>query len=358
MGSLLLDASAASASPTSVADVVEWFGAMQAQDYASGLWSLGARLPQLTRSDVVADLEGGQAVRTWPMRGTLHLVPAADAEWMVRLMGSRTLALARRRHDQLGLDAAALSRAADVLGEALRGTRLTRAQCLAALEEHGIDTSSQRGYHLLWFAAQVGVTCVTPNTGSEQTFARLDEWAPKPNRPDRDEALATMARWFVRSHGPVPVKDFAGWTGLTMADTRAGLGSLGPSVVDVTVDGAPMVVDGDAVQSVPAGAITAGDVWRVLPGFDEYLLGYKNRSLMLTPEQMEAVVPGRNGVFQATIVRNGQVVGLWKRRETATRARVTVTPLTSWPPAWADAVREEFASYERYLERPVRLDGV
>ncbi len=358
MRNLLLDPPPDVPAPSSVGDVVDWFGAMQAQDYASGLWSLGVRLPTLTRTDVVAALEDGQAIRTWPMRGTLHWVPAADAGWMVRLMGPRALARAQRRHEQLGLDPDDLSRAADVLGEALRGRRLTRAECLAALARAGFDTSSQRGYHLLWYAAQVGVACVTPNVGRQQTFALLDDWAPRPRRPDRDEALATMAWWFVRSHGPVAVTDLAGWTGLTMADARTGLHALGPEVVDVRAEGIPMVVSRASLEALDAEPPRVVDAWRVLPGFDEYLLGYKDRSLMLTPEQMQAVIPGRNGVFQATVVRDGRVVGLWKRRETAARAVVTVTPLTAWDEAWVAAASAEFARYGRYLERPVRVDGL
>ena len=91
MTSLLLRAHP-SAKPDTVAGVVEWFGAMQAQDMASALWSLGVRLPGFTLADVNAALERREAIRTWPMRGTVHLVPPADARWMLDLMGVRALA--------------------------------------------------------------------------------------------------------------------------------------------------------------------------------------------------------------------------------------------------------------------------
>ncbi len=82
--------------PKGVAGVVEWFGAMQAQDHASGMWSLGARLPSLTTADVHAALERREALRTWPMRGTVHLVPPRDAHWMLELMGVRRAGRAGR----------------------------------------------------------------------------------------------------------------------------------------------------------------------------------------------------------------------------------------------------------------------
>ncbi|MET7749757.1 winged helix DNA-binding domain-containing protein [Micromonospora sp. NPDC005367] len=197
--------------PSTVAEVVEWFGAMQAQDLSSGLWSLGARLPARTLLDVQAALERREALRTWPMRGTVHLVPARDARWMLELTGIRALPGAASRRATLGLDPTDADRAVEVLGGALAGGgRLTRAQCLAELNAAGIGTDGQRGYHLLWYASVRGVTCLAPNVGTEQTFALLDEWAPDPLRPERDEALAILTRRYVRSHGPVTAREFAG----------------------------------------------------------------------------------------------------------------------------------------------------
>src|SRR4051812_40203863 len=147
--------------PGSVAGVVEWFGAMQAQDAASGLWSLGVRLPGRTQDDVRAALERREALRTWPMRGTVHLVPPRDARWMLAVTGVRALSGVANRWAQLGLTETDADRAADVLGEALAdGGRLTRAECLATLRAAGLDTTGQRGYHMLWYASQRGVTCI------------------------------------------------------------------------------------------------------------------------------------------------------------------------------------------------------
>lgn len=232
------------ARPGGVADVVGWFGAMQAQDLASGMWSLGARLPALSHADVHAGLERREALRTWPMRGTVHLVPPRDARWMLELTGVRSLASAATRRTQLGLTETDADRAVDVLGAALAGGgRLTRARCLAALAAAGIDTGDQRGYHLLWYASVRGVTCLAPNVGTEQTFALLDEWAPDPHRPERDESLATLARRYVRGHGPVTAREFAGWTGLTLTDARRGFAAAGDALTVVRVDGEEALVD-------------------------------------------------------------------------------------------------------------------
>ena len=337
----------------SVAAVVTWFGAMQAQDYVSGLWSLGARLPAMTRAEVEAALERREAVRTWPMRGTIHLVPAADARWMVEVLGARALAGAARRRAHLGLDEATAERAVDVLGTALAGGgRLTRAECLAALTEAGIPADGQRGYHLLRFASQRGVTCMAPNRGTEQTFVLLDEWVGCSNRPSRDEALATIATRYVRSHGPVPRSDLAGWTGLTLADTAAAVAAAGDALTTVEVDGVAMLVASEALAEDPP---SLPDTVLALPGFDEYLLGYKNRTLMVDPAHAQAIIPGGSGVFQATIVRAGRVIGTWTRSSSTARTIVTVVALKPLRSRDRREVEAAFERYAHFVDTPVEV---
>ncbi|MEH0935298.1 winged helix DNA-binding domain-containing protein [Micromonospora psammae] len=337
--------------PTDVAGVVEWFGAMQAQDAASAMWSLGVRLPGRTLADVRAALERREVLRTWPMRGTVHLVPARDAHWMLAVTGVRALAGAAARRAVLGLSEADADRAADVLGAALAGGgRLTRAECLEALAAAGIDTTGQRGYHLLWYASQRGVTCIAPHVGTEQTFALLDEWAPEPHRPERDEALGVLARRYFRGHGPTTRQDFAGWTGLTAADAKRGIAVAGADLAAVGVDGVEAYLD-PALLDAPR---TPRDDVLALPGFDEYLLGFKDRTLMLDPAHGRAVVPGGNGVFQSTVVRGGRVVGTWKRTIGRTAVTVTVRPLAAFDADVRARVETALGGYARFLDLPLR----
>ncbi|MET7834614.1 winged helix DNA-binding domain-containing protein [Micromonospora sediminicola] len=334
-----------------VADVVEWFGAMQAQDAASGLWSLGARLPGRTQDDVRAALERREALRTWPMRGTVHLVPARDAHWMLAVTGVRALATVAGRWRQLGLTVADGDQAGDVLGEALSGGgRLSRTDCLAALRDAGLDTTGQRGYHLLWYASQRGITCIAPHVGAEQTFVLLDEWVPDPHRPERDEALAMLAHRYVRGHGPVTRHELARWSGLTVTDATRALALAGDRLAPVEVDGEAAVVDA-ALLDAPR---TPVDDVHTLPGFDEYLLGFKDRSLMLDPAHADAVVPGNNGMFQSTVVRDGRVVGTWKRTLGKSAVTVTVRQLVPFDVALRARVDAALAGYARFLGLELR----
>ncbi len=133
------------------------------------------------------------------------------------------------------------------------GQRLTRAQCIAALQDAGVDASGQLGYHLLWYASQRGVTCIAPNIGNEQTFVLLDDWVPDPHRLGRDEALATITLRYFQSHGPASRKDFAGWTGLSMAEVKQGLALVADLIVRVDVDGAEMYVARQLLEGFSSG---------------------------------------------------------------------------------------------------------
>jgi hypothetical protein len=283
------------------------------------------------------------------MRGTVHLVPSADAHWMLDLMGVRALAGAAARRATIGLDEATADRGVEVLAESLSGgKRLTRAACLAALTAGGVAISGQWGYHLLWYASQRGVICIAPHLGKEQTFVLLDEWVPKPNRPDRDEALGLITLRYFRGHGPTTRKDFAGWTGLTMTDVKKGIAVAGDELTAVRVDGVEMIADPALLDMPPAPV----DDWHTLPGFDEYLLGFKDRTLMLDDAHKQAIIPGNNGMFQATIVHAGRVVGTWKRtlgKKAVTIDAIALVPLR--PAARAKAERS-FAGYAAYLGLP------
>jgi hypothetical protein len=363
MMSLLLRARPPGAgdAPADVAGVVTWFGAMQAQDNASAMWSLGARLPGLTLTGVQEALERREAIRTWPMRGTVHLVPPRDARWMLDLMGVRALAGAAKRREFLGLTGEMADRAVDVLGAALAGGgRMTRAQCVAALNDGGVTTAGQLSYHLLWYASQRGVTCIAPHVGKEQTFVLLDEWVPDPHRPERDEALGIMALRYFRSHGPTTRQDFAGWMGMPVGDARTGIAAAGDALAAVSVDGVEAYVERALLEACSPTRSQperrkAVD-WLALSGFDEYLLGYKDRSLMVDDAHKDAIIPGGNGVFQSTVVRGGRVVGTWKRTTGKTRTTVAVHPLVELSTRERSKAEAAFTPYAKFIAQPVQVN--
>ncbi len=304
-------------------EVVRWMGAMQAQDYQQALWAIGARMQHGVIADVEQAVASGTILRTWPMRGTIHFVPAEDARWMLKLSAPRMIAKDARRLEQLDLDETIMQRCKEIFHDALKGgRRLTRSEMTTLLEDEGIAAGSQRGYHILWYTSQTGDICIGPMQDKQQTFALLDEWAPDSRVLSRADALAELASRYFTSHGPATVHDFAWWAGLPVADARAGLAAARPALSSFTSDGKEYWATADAPGDQEL------DEAYLLPGFDEYLLGYKDRSAVLPIEYAPRIVPGGNGVFQPTIVVAGQVVGTWKRKLTKRSLSITLTPFT------------------------------
>jgi hypothetical protein len=305
--------------------VVRWLGAMQAQDYGQAVWAVGLRTRSATLADVEQAIADRKIVRTWPMRGTIHFVPAQDAKWMVLLSAKRRMADDRRRQEQLGLDEHTLERGRQLFYDALNGGRqLTRSEMLALLENAGVSSAEQRGYHILWFAALSGLICMGPMEGKQQTFVLLDEWAQDARDFPREEALAELAKRYFTSHGPATLNDFAWWTGLTKTEARAGINAARPELISKTVDGKEYWLSGSTGEAPKSDT---EDIY-LLPGFDEYLLGYTDRSAALATEHAGKVVPGGNGVFRPVIVVNGKITGTWQRAVKKNAVEITLSPFT------------------------------
>lgn len=362
MVSMLL-ATGSLAEPTDSLDparVVRWFGAMQSQDLASGLYSLGVRLPGWTRRQVLNSISDGSVLRTWPQRGTIHWVAAQDVRWYLDLCGSRALRGAARRRDRLGLSETDAQRAVTLLTEVLaEQSPRSRAELLEHLQRAGIDTAGQRGYHLLWFAAQSGAICLGPMLGSQQSFALLSDWAPAHDPRAREEALADLTLRYFRSHGPTTRQDFAGWTGLTQTDAKTGIRLMQDQLASVQVGQTQMWCSVDLPdRAADPDKITAGanQGELALPAFDEFMLGYKNRAIALPASYADRIIPGGNGMFQPTLVSDGRVVGTWKRKELKTKVRVFAHPFEPLSPTVQDSLGRSLQQFADYLELPLELE--
>jgi hypothetical protein len=286
--------------------------AAQGQDHPGSLISVALRTAARSRAEVTGALDRGEVVRSWPMRGTLHLTAAEDLPWMLDLLGERALAGVAKRRAALGLGDDDVARACAAVAAALSGgRRLTRAELLAAIEAGGVAVTGQRGYHLLWFAAQTGHSCLGPTADGEQLFVSLAEWVPAPRRLDREEALAELAARFFAGHGPATVHDLARWSGLTVRDARAGLAAARPQLGSLTVEGTAHFLDPTVPDRLAACREEARGTF-LLPGFDEFVLGYGDRSAVLDPAFATRIVPGGNGMFLPTVVVDGRVVGTWR----------------------------------------------
>jgi len=320
--------------PARAEDVVRWFGAVQAQDYRGALWAIGQRTEAATEASVEAAIAARAIVRTWPLRGTLHLVAADDVRWMLRWFTPRVVTRGAARYRQLGLDAAGFARAGRVLEAALQGGHQhTRPELYAILERAGIATTGERGLHVLGYLAMHGVLCLAAHRGKQPTFALLDEWIPTSRMLARDEALGELARRYLTSHGPATGDDFAWWAGIGLGEARRAIDLAGP------------------VRAGPRPRASTSAL--LLPPYDEYTVAYRDRSAFLDPALAERT---RNGIFAPVVVLDGRIAGTWKR--TATAKQVVVgAELVAAPAATARRLLERtVARYGRFLGRAATLE--
>jgi hypothetical protein len=331
--------------------VVSWLGALQAQDYTGALWSIGLRMASATEATVEQALAERTIVRTWPLRGTLHIVAAQDVRWLLALLTPRVIAQTAGRYRQLGLDEATFARSKAVFAAALEGGKqLTRAELQQMLERANIATAGQRGYHLLVRAAQDGLICFGVPRGKQQTFTLLDEWVPPTPGLMGDAALAELARRYVSGHGPVTVQDLMRWAGLTAAEAKTGLAEAGKDLVQATLAGRVYWMARD-VQDRAGGA----QPLYLLPGFDEFMLGYSDRSAMLDPAYAQRICPGGNGVFNPTVVIDGAVAGTWKRTFKQGTVVIECAPFRTLTATENHALNAAAARYGEFLGMPVVL---
>lgn len=330
-----------------VADVVSHLLAMQAQDFGQALWAIGLRAPGSTRANVLKALSTGELVRSWPMRGTLFFVRPADLRWMLALTSERTLASARTRHRQLELDERTFSHARDVALSVLEGrTEMGRNDFLSALEEAGISTSGQRGYHIIWQLAHTGTVCWGPPHRTQQALVLLDEWVPADRQLERDEALREFALRYFVGHGPATLKDFAWWSKLTMEDAKTGLRLARDELTELDFEDLSCWTGKQSADEMPPPDPVAV---HALPGFDEYLLGYQDRSYMLAPEYAGRVLPGKNGIFKPTMVGGGRVTGTWRRMKSKAGVTARTEPFQEMTVGEAEAFAQSAKAYEWFM---------
>jgi DNA glycosylase AlkZ-like len=332
-------------------DVVRWLGAVQAQDYAAAKWAVGLRLQGTTDDDIEQAFAGGAILRTHLLRPTWHFVSPADSRWLLALTAPRVHAVNAYWYRKLELDDAIIMNSNAVLAKALQGGKqLTRPELVSVLQQAGIATDDlQRFTYIMMRAELDGIVCSGARRGKQFTYALLDERALQTRTFDRDEALTEFARRYFTSHGPATLQDFVWWSGLTVVDARAGLEMVASQLMHEVVEGQTYWFS----TSTPLAFELSQSIY-LLPNFDEYTVGYTDRSAVFDVSDLTKF-DARGNVLNPTIVLDGRVVGTWKR--TIKRDTVMVTP-SLFAPLNEVETRSFIESANRYgafLDRSVNV---
>ncbi|MFI6727011.1 winged helix DNA-binding domain-containing protein [Streptomyces atratus] len=334
---------------TSVPDVMERAFAVQAQDASAAALGLRARAVDLSAEavDRATNVERS-VVRGWFMRGTLYLVSAADLHWLTVLLGPVFLKLGARRYRELGLDDDALARAERLITSALAAEGpLTRAELAERLAGAGLDPRGQVPFHLVRRCALLGQICHGPTKDDgEATFVLLDDWLPAGGGPalDVESAAIELARHYLAAHAPAALEDFTTWSGLPAAMARRAWRTLEDAgdFVACEVAGQRCALPAERIAETAEPAL---DV-RLLPAYDNYLVGYRTRALSVAVPHERQVWPG-GGQIRPTVTVDGLACATWSKRN---RGRaVALTPFGELTDDVLAAIAAEEADIARFL---------
>jgi hypothetical protein len=298
-----------------VGDLVDWMGAVQAQDYPGSLWGIGLRLGGCTQSAVEDAIAQRKIIRSWPMRGTLHFTAPSHLRWMLKYLTPRVISRCASIYRRAELDANTLKKSEKLLLNALEGQKhLTRSEMYEVLERAGIATRETRGLHILGYLAQQGLICFGERKGKQPTFVLLDEWLGPFPMIEKGEAFSRLCGIYFRSHGPALIDDFMWWSGLTKKEAEGALSENRGVISEAAMLGRKFYfVDG-------AGTSRKIPKVLLLPAWDEYTVAYHDRTAV-------ADAPGlrRSGFgLSPCLVINGKIMGTWQRSFSKDRVIVTV----------------------------------
>jgi DNA glycosylase AlkZ-like len=332
-------------------ELVQWLGAVQAQDYYGAKWALGQRLNNATDAEIEKAFSEGTILRTHVMRPTWHFVAREDIRWLLRLTAPRVHAANAYYYRKLELDADVFKRANKALTRSLQGGKqLTRDKLHEVLQQAKLTTSDRLRFNYILIRAELdGVICSGARQGKQMTYALLDERAPDARPLERDEALAKLTLRYFTSHGPATELDFGWWSGLASADIKLGLHLVQGRLVKEVINNKPYWLS--ASNSVAKRRARCAFL---LPAYDEYLIAYKDRSAALgsatRPESS-----ADNPIFSSPIVIDGSVVGSWQSVPQKNSVRLTLRPFKTFNASDRQAMSVAVRRYSEFLQKPVAI---
>jgi hypothetical protein len=332
-------------------------GGLQAQVLSAAWLGLRARSPGIKVADLDRALnEQRSIVRSWLMRGTLHVVAAPDFRWLLQLLGPVFVRAGASRRAQLGLtDTLESNGIAAIRRIVTDAGPLTRSELVDRLRkrEINLDPKTQAPIHLIQLAALQGILCLGPDRdGGESTYVLLDDWVRPAAALPRDRALGELARRYFSAYGPATVEDLAAWSGISIAEARAAVAGANASLSDVTIQGKQGFILKDRRKRLP---MPARSQVRLLPAFDTYLLGYRRRDFAV-PALLQRRLQRGGGWLHPAVVVSGRAVGAWRLRKSGGRGHVEVELFGRISAAVRAGIETEVADIGRFLDLHLRVN--
>ena len=328
--------------------LVSWFGAMQAQEYAMAKWAIGLRMPGVHETDIEKAFNKGEILRTHVLRPTWHFVTPEDIKWLLALTGPRINAFNAPYYKRHEVDAKLFNKSKDVLVKNLRDEKFMDREAIhKAFAKAKINASGIRFAFLLMHAELDGIICSGPRQGKQFTYALLDVRAPRAKILDRDEALNKIVVRYFTSRAPATLNDFAWWSGLTVKDGRDGAATLPSNFIHENINGKDYIIN-EAVPVLPFSKQQRARTTFLMPNYDEFAICYKDRSAIMGER-------GRGIVFERPFIIDGKVFGSWKPVLKNKMAEVETSFFVSLNKSQQQAANKAVKRYKSYITPPSSL---
>jgi hypothetical protein len=303
--------------------------------------------------------EDRMLVKTWALRGTLHLLPAADLPMWAAALGTRSFPRPKSWYDYHGVTPEDMAALEATVPAVLTGTPMTRAELATAVAERADRPQLAERLRSGWGAvlkpmAARGQLAFGPPDGRSVTFvapaAWLGKWAPV--EPDR--AVADLVRAILDCYGPFGLDDLTRWTALDRPVLRAAVAALGDELVELDTEGHRGWITASAAEAV--GAAEPSRAVRLLPGFDPYVIGALRQLDRLVPApEHKAAVSRTSGWISPVLLDGGRIVGTWTQESTGGRLAIEITPFGPLRRGVETAAETEAARWAGYAAAPLHL---
>jgi hypothetical protein len=337
-----------------LAHVVGDIGGAQAQVMSAAELQVGVRVG--CRVDDVRDAlwKRKTLVKTWLMRGTLHLVPSKDLPLYSAAMGRYGLRNTNAWLKWMQITEPELKDLTDAIGRALDGQPLTREELIAKVGKgrpERVRLAMKSGWGgILKPVARMGLLCFGPSRGQSVTFVGPEQWLGSWRDVDPETALVEVARRYVRAYGPANKEDFARWWGQWPGVGKTAWAGLERELVTVSVEGHKadvLAADLSRLAKQPADRSAL-----LLPAFDPYLMGHSSRDHIVEREHLSKVSRTAGWISPVVLV-DGRAAGTWSHQMFKRSLRITIEPFNKLPPRALPELRARAAS----LATALGLDG-
>ncbi|HVA96649.1 MAG TPA: winged helix DNA-binding domain-containing protein [Candidatus Acidoferrales bacterium] len=330
-------------------DVVSWFGAIQAQDFAAAKWAIAQRCTNQTDASIEQAFNDGRILRTHVMRPTWHFATPADIRWLLALTAERIHRFNGYYYRQTGLDKTIFQKSNEVIRKALAdGQQLTRDELNTKLKDANIPTENLGLSYTIMQAELDGVIISGPRRGKQFTYMLFNERVPKQPEKTRDEALAELTRRYFQSHGPATLQDFVWWSGLTVADAKHGIAMNKKHFIAETLSEKQYWFRDTLHTKIQTHAL-------LLPNYDEYIVGYTNRSMIYDTNHDHKLDARGNALFQHTIVLNGNIIGTWKREIKSKQCIISLNLFEKLTAVQQQAIEQAVNRFGKFLNKPITI---